>query len=557
MNKVSHLIALALILGACDASNGDPTTNEEGPTTSSTITTTTSDERECVHLTGGVGPVNTGSVAGDALFLSGESFLCANDVVVVSDTDVNTVAAAAQLAAAVGGPLLFPDPRLAAELGRLNPERIHLLGNATFQAPPSAELITHTIGQAVDIAKEALAVEDEVRLPAAPDATTIVETIGAIVDRDRVVIPQTDPSGTPPQPDIDTEAVIAGLAETSAAESVWMVDAADPLQLLMAAATGRTIGSVVVGYDPTDVLAYPEVGAALAGRPVRAIRFVGAVPDAGDWELAVLANGQELPGGGFFILPEDDPRRYVAFYGHPETSALGALGEQGPRATLDRLAPYLTAYEGDGRQTVPAFEMIASVASAPITDGDYSYEWPIETFDEWIEVATENEVYVVLDLQPGRDDFLNQAMQYEELLKLPNVGLALDPEWRLGPDEVHLVQVGEVDAAEVNQVVDWLADLVRDNGLPQKMLIVHQFRLDMILNREILKQRPELQMIVQMDGDGTEGQKDGTYAAITQNTDGVHWSWGWKNFFDEDEPGPPTPESTMGKNPSPVYVSYQ
>jgi len=556
MNKLSYLLALALVSGACVSSDGDPTTSS-APSTSSSQSTTSPTERECVHLTGGAGPVNTGSVAGDALFLSGESFLCSNDVVVVSDTDLNTVAAAAQLAAAVGGPLLFPDPRLAAELGRLNPARIHVLGTATFQAPPSAELISHTVGEAVDAAKDALDVDQEVRLPAAPDASTIVETIGAIVDRDRVVLPQTDPSGTPPAPNVATEEVISGLAEVSAAESVWLVDASDSLQLLMAAATGRTIGSVVVGYDPTDIWAHPEVGTALAGRPVSAIRFVGAVPAASDWELAVLANGQQLPGGGFLILPEEDPRRYVAYYGHPETTALGALGEQGPKATLDVLAPYLAAYEGDGRKTIPTFEMLASVASAPITDGDYSYEWPIETFEQWIEVANENGAYVVLDLQPGRDDFLNQAMQYEELLMHPHVGLALDPEWRLRPNQVHLRQVGRVDAAEVNTVVDWLADLVRDNGLPQKMLIVHQFRLDMIQNREILKQRPELQMIIQMDGDGLEAQKDDTYSAITRGTEGVHWSWGWKNFFDEDEPGPPSPESTMGKDPAPVYVSYQ
>ena len=53
-----------------------------------------------------------------------------------------------------------------------------------------------------------------------------------------------------------------------------------------------------------------------------------------------------------------------------------------------------------------------------------------------VEAAAEHGVYVVLDLQPGRQDFLSQAQQYQELLELPNVGLALDPEWRLGPDQV-------------------------------------------------------------------------------------------------------------------------
>ena len=117
---------------------------------------------------------------------------------------------------------------------------------------------------------------------------------------------------------------------------------------------------------------------------------------------------------------------------------------------------------------------------------------------------------------------------------LPFVGLALDPEWRLQPDQVHLVQAGQVTAAEVNTVVDWLADLVRDNGLPQKMILIQQFQSRMILDRETLKQRPELQMVIQMDGQGPTPTKDDTYFFLTEGTEDAHWRWGWKNFFEMD-----------------------
>jgi hypothetical protein len=206
---------------------------------------------------------------------------------------------------------------------------------------------------------------------------------------------------------------------------------------------------------------------------------------------------------------------------------------------------------------IPTFEIIASVASAGPTDGDYSEEWPPATFADWIRVAQENGAYVILDLQPGREDFLTQAKQYEELLSLPFVGLALDPEWRLQPDQVHLQQVGQVSAAEVNTVVDWLGDLVRDNGLPQKMLIVHQFQSRMIVDRDTLKQRPELQMVIQMDGQGPIPTKDETYAVLTAGTEQAHWRWGWKNFFDEDSPETASPAYTINHAPVPVFVSYQ
>jgi hypothetical protein len=326
---------------------------------------------------------------------------------------------------------------------------------------------------------------------------------------------------------------------------------------LLAAGTGKAVGAQVVAIDSSDILGYPEVGTALSGRDPSTFRFIGAVPETGDWELAVLLNGKQLPGGGFSILGDDRPKRYVAFYGHPNGSALGVLGEQGPQETLDRMAPLLTEYEADGHQAIPTFEVMASVAAADITDdGDYSFEWPISTYIPWTDLAAEKGAYVILDLQSGREDFLSQAKMYEELLLLPHVGLALDPEWRLKPDEVHLRQVGRVDAAEVNQVVDWLADLVRDNGLPQKMIIVHQFREFMIENRDTLKQRPELQMVIQMDGQGPIATKDTTFEVLTKGWEDDHWKWGWKNFYDEDSPTP-SPEHTMGKVPTPIFVSYQ
>ena len=46
--------------------------------------------------------------------------------------------------------------------------------------------------------------------------------------------------------------------------------------------------------------------------------------------------------------------------------------------------------------------------------------------------------YVVLDLQPGRASLLDQARTYEPLLAMPNVGLALDAEWKLQPGQVPL-----------------------------------------------------------------------------------------------------------------------
>ena len=134
--------------------------------------------------------------------------------------------------------------------------------------------------------------------------------------------------------------------------------------------------------------------------------------------------------------------------------------------------------------------------------------------------------------------------------------MALDPEWRLRPNQVHLTQIGSVNAAEVNQVIEWLAALVRREKLPQKLLIVHQFRLDMIRDRELLKTPPELAVMIHMDGQGSLESKYATWNTIIRDAQDRGWWWGWKNFFDEDFPVA-DPRQVLDLRPIPYFVSYQ
>ena len=270
--------------------------------------------------------------------------------------------------------------------------------------------------------------------------------------------------------------------------------------------------------------------------------------------------GAQLSRGGELLFEPGDgspARRLVAAYGHPSSGALGVLGEQGPEEAVERLRSIAEGYEADGSAILPTFEIIATVASASAgADGDYSRMTDHEAIRPWIEVAAANGVYVVLDLQPGRSDFLSQAKHYEEFLRLPHVGLALDPEWRLKPDQVHLRQVGTVDAAEINRVAEWLAGIVREDALPQKLLIVHQFRFSMITNREQIETPPELAVMIHMDGQGSLGAKYNTWNALTGEPDADQFYWGWKNFYDEDSPMA-TPEQVLELSPNIFFVSFQ
>lgn len=279
--------------------------------------------------------------------------------------------------------------------------------------------------------------------------------------------------------------------------------------------------------------------------------------DKAYYEAAVdMADNGELPGGGGLVFPG---RRMVAYYGHPSGDALGVMGENPPEEAVKRLEQQIEGYQPlEEQPVIPAFEIIVTVASAsPGDDGKYSNTFPVEDYVAYVDAITEAGGYAVLDLQPGRASLLEQAKMFEELLKRPNVGLALDPEWKIGPDELPMQRIGHVEAAEVNEVADWLAQLTRENDLPQKALVLHQFQAQMIRDRETINtSHPELAFVLHADGHGTPDLKFETWNAMQEGLSG-EWFMAWKNFIDEDTPTF-SPEQTYNDvDPRPWFVSYQ
>ena len=325
-----------------------------------------------------------------------------------------------------------------------------------------------------------------------------------------------------------------------------------------ATSTARAAGAEVHVLPVPDPRADAGVIATLRdGRPAHVVALGQRFGPAEQLErrLALAAADiPELPGGGRLIAG----RRMVALYGNPTTRALGALGEQDLPGAVRRVRALARDYQpSSGLPVIGAFEIITTVAStSPGPDGDFSNESSVEQLRPWVDAAREAGLYVLLDLQPGTADFLSQARRYEPLLVQPHVGLALDPEWRLAPGQRHLAQIGSVGVDEVNRVVDWLAGVTAAHRLPQKLLMLHQFRTTMIADRARLDTgRDEVAVLVHADGFGTPALKIGTWNALrAEALPGV--SWGWKNFIDEDRPML-TPAQTLAVSPDITFVSYQ
>lgn len=268
---------------------------------------------------------------------------------------------------------------------------------------------------------------------------------------------------------------------------------------------------------------------------------------------APLPSAPELPRGGRSILPEF---RVYAHYGAPQARQLGILGIGTPAAAGARLVRQSRVYAGAGRRPVlPAMELIAVIASAgPGADGKYRYRQTKKVIREYLAAARRAKALLILDIQPGRADFLTEVQAFSEFLIEPDVGLALDPEWRMRPNQVPGKVIGSVDASEINAVTAWLSDFVNAGNLPDKIVIVHQFTDGMIRRKRGLKVRPGVDMVLNADGFGTASAKATTYRRVARDRGPFHT--GFKLFYEEDT-GLMSPAQVFALNPRPEVVIYE
>lgn len=261
--------------------------------------------------------------------------------------------------------------------------------------------------------------------------------------------------------------------------------------------------------------------------------------------------GPELPRGGRTLFPD---YRVVAMYGSPIDDRMGRLGQGPPSFAGARLLAQAAEYEIGDRPVMPALEIVSTVATShPSRDGTYTLRLPDSTLQAYLAQARAVKGLLILDVQSGRGSFVEEFKRYEHLLRHPDVGLALDPEWRVGPTGVPGQGVGTVDAAEVNQVVDLMADLVRRHDLPQKILIIHQFNQAMVTDRLAIRTPPEVAVTFDFDGMGSPVAKAHTYTNLGL---GLGTAKGIKLHYDL-EPDLMSPRDVLDLQPPPDLIIYQ
>jgi hypothetical protein len=256
----------------------------------------------------------------------------------------------------------------------------------------------------------------------------------------------------------------------------------------------------------------------------------------------------ELPRGGRQLFPR---YRVVGFYGMQNLDVLGAAP---PDVVARRLLEVARPYARPERPVMPMFELIATIAHPfPTPNGLYRTHQEDAIVRSFLEAVRRIDGMLVLDVQPGRDDFLGSVRHWEPYLRQPDVGVALDPEFAMGPGQVPGKHLGRTDAAAINRASAYVAGIVRRHRLPQKLFMIHQFRDSMIRDKARIAIRHGLAMTWNADGFGVRKDKLDDYRSYTRDR---RFHPGLKLFYETDV-DLMSPREVMKLRPVPRVINYQ
>jgi hypothetical protein len=264
------------------------------------------------------------------------------------------------------------------------------------------------------------------------------------------------------------------------------------------------------------------------------------------------------PQGGA-LLPFN---RIIAYYGNFYSTGMGVLGQYPEAQVLEKLKHEVMVWEAADPTTpvVPAIEYIDVTAQGSAgKDGKYRLRMPDTQIDHALEMASKINGIVILDIQVGKSTLQDELPLLTDYLKLPQVHLAIDPEFSMKGSAPPGHEIGTFDAADINYAARFLANLVSENDLPPKILVVHRFTEDMVTGYRRIEPLPEVQIVMNMDGWGFPAKKINTYNVVVA-PEPVQFT-GFKLFYKNDALPPSTglltPAEVLSLTPAPIYIQYQ
>lgn len=245
--------------------------------------------------------------------------------------------------------------------------------------------------------------------------------------------------------------------------------------------------------------------------------------------------------------------RVLSLYGAPQlkSTALGKLKlPAASRLVTKQSVPYERLGE---RPVIPSFDLIGVVANSTRgADRMYRTRQPPELIAQYLESARDFGGRLVIDIQPGRSPVLAEIDALEEWIAQPDVDVAIDPEWNVGRRGVPGVTPGSITALDLNAASRRIQQIVDENGLPPKLMVVHQFSKRSIRRRTQVKQRPGVTTTLNFDGIGGVAPKVAGFEALA--TEGLFN--GFSLFYDLDTPLM-KPGAVLALEPEVDFILYQ
>ncbi|WGK95183.1 MULTISPECIES: hypothetical protein [Flavobacterium] len=259
------------------------------------------------------------------------------------------------------------------------------------------------------------------------------------------------------------------------------------------------------------------------------------------------------------ILPY---HRIVAFYGNLYSKRMGVLGALPKQQMLQKLNYEVNRWHKADASvtTIPALHYIAITAqNTPGKSNTHRLRMPHHQIDIVLSWAKEIKGIVFLDVQVGHSTLQEELPTLVKYLQLPQVHLGIDPEFSMKNKSLPGTKIGTYSAKDINYAIRFLAQIVRENKLPPKVLIVHRFTQKMVTDYHKIKPLPEVQVVMNMDGFGNKTLKKSTYHDCVFK-EPVQFT-GFKLFYKNDTKGNSaglySPEELLRFKPKPIYIQYQ
>jgi hypothetical protein len=306
-------------------------------------------------------------------------------------------------------------------------------------------------------------------------------------------------------------------------------------------------------------LAGAEPSAAARGGTASTLSTPPTEAEVKAWEASFLADesnaaplarsepASKVPGRRLF--PQN---KVVALYG--AAGGFGVLGRKNLKQAARKLRKQVVPYRRHDRERiVKAFDLVAVVVTECSGRRDKCRTRVSDSvIRRYLSKIRDLNGRLILDIQPGRANVLDEIKHLRPFLRQPNVDVAIDAEWNVGEHGEPGEDLGSIRATRLNRATKMIRKIVNHHDLPPKLMIVHQFRRDSVKNRTNLHRPDKVDVTINYDGIGSPKAKRSGYRNISSG----RLFNGFSLFYQLDD-HLMRPQAVLGLSPKPDYVMYQ